>query len=207
MRNKSIRRICLQCDGEFGIDAWTAEHRGSRFCSRPCWILWYADPARVWERFDRTGDCWLWQKAVDTNGYGSCNFLGRVCHTHVLSYTLAVGPVPPGLLVCHSCERNYAPGDIGYRRCGRPDHLYLGTHQDNASDMVASGRSRTPRRLRNAARGEDNASAVLTADIVRSLRADHAAGMTVWRALGRRYHVHWSTAKAVVERESWSHVV
>lgn len=36
------------------------------------------------------------------------------------------------MLVCHTCDN---PG------CVNPDHLYLGTYQDNANDMYARGRA------------------------------------------------------------------
>lgn len=41
------------------------------------------------------------------------------------------GPIPKGKFVCHTCD---------YRRCINPEHLFLGTAQDNTNDMIVKGR-------------------------------------------------------------------
>jgi hypothetical protein len=59
---------------------------------------------------------------------------------HQLSYLANVGEIPDGLLVCHSCDN---------RKCMNPEHLFLGTNQDNMTDKMNKGRHVTYR-------GEDN---------------------------------------------------
>ena len=64
-------------------------------------------------------------------------------NAHRVSYRLFKGE-PGSLFVCHHCD---------VRACVNPDHLFLGTVQDNADDMVRKGRSckgdDRPGRLRN----------------------------------------------------------
>lgn len=95
------------------------------------------DRERFLSKFSqRPGQCWLWRDAKTSHGYGQFSVGGREdqkkCGAHVLAYWLFIGPVPDGFSVCHSCDR---------RACCNPDHLFLGTHQDNMDDMKAKGRA------------------------------------------------------------------
>lgn len=64
-------------------------------------------------------------------GYGRVSVDGQMWSTHRLAYTLAVGSIPDGLIVRHKCDNP---------PCCDPDHLELGTHQDNCDDMLARDR-------------------------------------------------------------------
>lgn len=56
---------------------------------------------------------------------------GKTVRAHRASYKFYRGPIPDGLWVLHRCD---------VRCCINPDHLWLGTHQDNVDDMMAKGR-------------------------------------------------------------------
>lgn len=93
----------------------------------------------VQEVFDRfvspepnTG-CWLWTGYYSYNGYGRVRQNHRKTPAHRMVWELAHGPVPAGMFVLHRCDT---------RPCVNPDHLFLGTAQDNVNDMVSKGRSR-----------------------------------------------------------------
>lgn len=87
--------------------------------------------------------CWLWLGGWDANGYGKVSRNGKVITTaHRLFYFERNGPIPTGLVVCHKCD---TPA------CCNPDHLFLGTYQDNIDDMIRKGRGAWQKEMRNAA--------------------------------------------------------
>ena len=92
---------------------------------------------RFWAKVDRSGDCWLWTGGTNVWGYGVHKVDGRSVAAHRFSWTLEKGPVPQGLVVCHTCD---TPA------CVRPDHLFVGTQRDNIADMWAKGRAAQQRR-------------------------------------------------------------
>lgn len=81
---------------------------------------------------EKTG-CWLWQLSVTKVGYGQyrTNKPYRMSAAHRGVWEAAHGPILNGLYVLHKCD---------VKNCDNPDHLFLGTQQDNADDRVAKGR-------------------------------------------------------------------
>lgn len=86
---------------------------------------------RLWTRVEKTETCWLWRGADNGKGYGRISTDKGAMYVHRLVYVWAFGEIPAGLLVMHWCD---------VRACVRPDHLSLGTAQDNTDDMISKGR-------------------------------------------------------------------
>lgn len=88
-------------------------------------------PQDVWERVHKTRRCWLWMGRKDPTGYGRVTFDRKQQLAHRLIFTWVVGEIPDGMHVLHRCDNP---------PCVNPDHLFLGTNQDNVDDKMSKGR-------------------------------------------------------------------
>jgi hypothetical protein len=137
---------------------------------------------RFWSKVERSDDgCWLWKAHFYNDGYGQFSFRDRPLRAHRVSWVIVNGDLPLDVQVLHRCD---TPA------CVRPDHLFLGSHQDNMDDMKTKGRalsgdrntSRTnPEKL---ARGADHGNAKLTSEQVRKLREMKKSGLTYTQMAG-----------------------
>jgi len=139
------------------------------------------------EKPDNTGDCWNWKGNQDSNGYGKLYVKGEFPYqsgmkgAHRYSWELHNDAIPDGMFCCHHCDNP---------QCVNPHHLFIGTHQDNMTDMVKKGRAnkKTPWMLGNAnnknnKKSSKESKAIPKADLMRRLRAERkAAGLISWRA-------------------------
>ena len=200
---------CKQCDKEFEVVQSRLKNDRAKFCSRACQADWEHINGRIpledrfWGKVAKQASgCWFWTGFLTQQGYGGLNgsdkrgASGRGRYdwlAHRLSWVLHRGPIPEGMQVMHTCDQNYQVGDATYRRCVNPEHLRLGTNQDNHDDKVYKGRSNLPQ-------------SKLDAEKVRDIRARYAAGTTSQPRLAKEYGVSLTTIHSVIERWTWKHV-
>src|ERR1700721_602997 len=85
---------------------------------------------------DPNSGCFLFGGAEDECGYGRFWLLGRMMLAHRAAWLLAGRELPAGALLCHKCDTP---------PCVNVDHLFLGSHADNALDGARKRRRRLGR--------------------------------------------------------------
>jgi len=135
--------------------------------------------------------------ACSRNGYRWCGDpwrKGKMIGHHRLVYLLANNLVPDdikGLVVRHKCDN---PG------CINPDHLELGTYQDNVNDMLTRGRANYTGR----AVGSKSSMAKITEAIVKSIRHEYKTATLA--DIAAKYNISKSNVAFIVNKKTWKHV-
>ena len=133
------------------------------------------------------GGCWeVVSHCCNQWGYPMITRRGRRLQPHRLLWAEKNGPVPRGMFICHTCDNP---------RCINPDHLFLGSHQDNMADMRSKGRSADHS-------GEKNNNAILDWPSVRQIRWRYEMGEPV-SVLADDHNVAVRTVQHVVSGRTW----
>jgi hypothetical protein len=145
-------------------------------------------------------DCHIWTASGVPSGYGVFFFNGRQQYAHRVSWQISRGPIPAGQNVLHKCD---VPG------CVNPEHLFIGSTQDNYNDMVAKGRQRHPGAPRGFKHpnphppGERHPSAKLTQKDADEIRRLYATGKFKQVELGSKFNVRQALISRVVRNEAY----
>lgn len=158
--------------------------------------------------------CWLWLGAYRSKKYGIIALRGKVVGAHRFSWQADRGvEPPPDRFICHRCDNP---------ACVNPDHLFLGTRQENVDDMMRKGRHVAPSGERNGARrhperfaearaahrGEGSGTAKLTAAQVMEIRRRFKAGESRTQLAKAFAHtgVTYDAIKQLIRRATWAHI-
>lgn len=147
---------------------------------------------RFWSHVQRGPGCWEWQGRLSDDGYGRTSIGNRHNQgAHRAAWEMAVGQIPDGLHVCHTCDN---------RRCVRPDHLFLGTNHDNILDRQTKGRSKNL-----FASGEKHPRSALTEQHVREIRSRREAGES-GLTIAKLFGITHQQVYRIANHTAWEHI-
>jgi hypothetical protein len=133
------------------------------------------------------GACWEWQGALDGTGYGRVWDGARLTGAHRLAYRMFKGPISDAC-VLHHCDNP---------RCVHPDHLFLGSHGENARDKAAKGRAQC-------LRGSANGNSILSEAQVLAIR--QIGRSKPLRSIAAEFGITVSHAHDIIARRTWQHL-
>lgn len=153
---------------------------------------------RFWEKVDKQGPagpyvdtpCWMWTASRSKRGYGQIGVTASKCQpAHRVSWEIRHGKIPQGLHVLHKCHNT---------SCVNPDHLYLGTVQDNADDRVQAGRV-------SALKGSKHPNSILSeSDVLEIIRLRSLD--TPYTHIAKQFNTTATNISDICLGRSWLHV-
>lgn len=144
-------------------------------------------PSEIHRKIILVGSCWVWTGEIRPSGHGRVWWEDEHRAATAVVWELTHGPIYSSYFLLHTCD---------VPPCVNPDHLYLGTDQNNSDDRLARGR---------VPRGERNGKAKLTDEKVREIRKLSILGWSD-REISRSLKISHMTIGRVLRRGGWSHV-
>jgi len=137
-----------------------------------------------WDRVNQKGsdECWDWIAYCLKSGYGWLRINNINYLAHRVAYHLTYGGLSQHL--CHKCDNP---------SCCNPNHLFEGSHKNNAEDMVAKGRS---------SRGQNHARAKLTEKDVFQIRSSNKTNAEE----AERFRISRPQISRIRSRKNWKHI-
>jgi hypothetical protein len=94
------------------------------------------DPiSRILSRIDYRGTCWIYTGSRSGDGYGVIGIGKKSFRVHRVMFEEYVRTLVDKEIVCHTCDTPL---------CCNPEHLFAGSHSDNAIDRENKGRANRP---------------------------------------------------------------
>jgi HNH endonuclease/Helix-turn-helix domain len=157
-------------------NGWTEEFYAKRF------------ERRFWKQIKKTDTCWIWKGPKNSCGYGTMARRGYgIVRAHRVSWEFHFGIPPKNMCVCHKCDNP---------PCVRPEHLWLGTREENMMDAHKKGRLR---------KGEESGTSKLKNFQIEEIRKLRKEGFTQ-SEIGEKMGVKGSTIAHILQGHTWKHI-
>ena len=141
--------------------------------------------------------CMLWSKITTKRGYAVIRLRSedrRRMLAHRYSYELHYGTFDQSLHVCHKCDN---------RACMAPDHLFLGTNEDNMMDKMSKGRQAKGSSITLG--WKTHPSVKLTHKDVLEIRVLLTNGELI-KSIAEKFKVERRTISDIKNNRRWTHV-
>jgi hypothetical protein len=159
--------------------------------------------------------CWEWTGTLSAGRYGSFKVNGKQVKAHRWIYEQMRGPIQEGMVVCHSCDN---------AKCVNPNHLWIGTQNDNIQDCINKGRAYHPKGFKKTKgilygdmnpsrthpesrpRGENVNTSKINEDDVRTIRLLYSTKQLNQVQLSAKYSISQPNISAIILRKTWAHI-
>jgi len=133
---------------------------------------------RFWSKVQIVGSnkCWEWKAHKTPSGYGTFWMNNTNYRAHRVAWMISNGDIPNGLVICHKCDNP---------SCCNPNHLFMGTVQDNANDELSKGRY---------PRGENHYACKMSDATVKLIKKHFQTGDLNGVEIAKKYNINHSTA-------------
>lgn len=194
-RKRTAQRICQYCKKEFMALQNEVNRGKAKYCSLSCGVAFrnkskVISPQQIFfkkiSHESHPNGCWIYTKG---NRYAKLDVNGKTVQAHRYSYELFNGVIPDGLYVCHKCD---------IKLCVNPDHLFLGTSQENRQDMMKKGRG-------DFLKGEKSQHAKLTEEKVKDIKELLGKEFSI-KELAHIYKVSPSLIQKIKQGVIWKHL-
>ncbi len=134
----------------------------------------------------RFQDCWWWTGSKGGKNYGRIDIENKNCKVHRISASIWLDfDLNSKLLICHKCDN---------RLCFNPEHLFVGTNQDNVRDMYSKGRNTPKQMFFNAKTNK------IEANQIRDL---YLSGRFYQYEIGEFYNLSQQAINKITNNQSW----
>jgi hypothetical protein len=184
-----IEKKCFTCGSLFYVENWKLKHNANKYCSRVCIrskksLLSYEE--RFWSKVLKSDGCWEWSAGKFKAGYGAFSYNQKPITAHSFSWFLKTGDfAPKGKEIMHICDN---------RGCVKPEHLRLGSHQENMEDCK--------NKLRHNYCDKNSKLSKEDVTLIRSMYRPKDKRFSTL-ALARIFNVSRSNISSILRNDSW----